>query len=47
MTVAGGDPLGANEVDEAAWVPLLEARSRLTYSRDVIVLDALAETAGE
>jgi 8-oxo-dGTP diphosphatase len=47
MTVAGGDPVGDNEVDEATWVSLPEARSRLTYPRDVVVLDALAEAAGE
>ncbi len=46
MTVAGGDPAGDNEVDEARWVPLDEARARLTYSRDVAILDALAEAAG-
>jgi 8-oxo-dGTP diphosphatase len=47
MTVAGGDPAGANEVDAATWVPLPEARHRLTYSRDVIVLDALVDVAEE
>jgi 8-oxo-dGTP pyrophosphatase MutT (NUDIX family) len=46
MTVAGGDPAGDNEVDEAIWVPLLEARARLSYSRDTIVLDALADETG-
>jgi 8-oxo-dGTP pyrophosphatase MutT (NUDIX family) len=47
MTVAGGDPLGAHEVDEARWVPLPEARTRLTYPRDMVVLDALVDVAGE
>jgi 8-oxo-dGTP diphosphatase len=47
MTVAGGDPAGAHEVDEATWVPLPEARDRLTYPRDVIVLDALVDLARE
>ena len=47
MTVAGGEPAADNEVDEAAWVALPEARKRLTYSRDVAVLDALTEAAGE
>jgi 8-oxo-dGTP diphosphatase len=46
MTVDGGDPAGDNEVDEARWVPLNEARTRLTYPRDVAILDALAEAAG-
>jgi hypothetical protein len=47
MTVADGDPVGAHEVDAAMWVPLPEARNRLTYPRDVVVLDALVEVAGE
>ena len=47
MTVAGGHPVGANEVDEAMWVPLREARTRLTYPRDMVVLDALVDVAGE
>ena len=42
MTVAGGDPAGDNEVDQAVWVPLDEARARLSYPRDVAVLDALS-----
>jgi 8-oxo-dGTP pyrophosphatase MutT (NUDIX family) len=47
MTVAGGSPAGDNEVDEASWVALPEARQRLTYPRDVAVLDALVEATGE
>jgi 8-oxo-dGTP pyrophosphatase MutT (NUDIX family) len=43
MTAASGDALGANEVDEATWVPFDEARARLSYPHDVAVLDALAE----
>jgi 8-oxo-dGTP diphosphatase len=43
MTPSVGDALGANEVDEAAWLPLDEARARLSYPHDVAVLDALAE----
>jgi len=46
MTVAGGDPAGANEVDEATWLPVEEARARLSYPRDVAVLDALPEATG-
>jgi 8-oxo-dGTP diphosphatase len=41
MTVAGGTPLGANEVDEARWVPIDLAREQLTYPHDVEVLEAL------
>jgi 8-oxo-dGTP diphosphatase len=46
MTPAGGEAAGAHEVDEASWVPLAEARSRLTYARDVAVLDALLGATG-
>ena len=42
MTVLGGAPEGDNEVDLAEWVPLQEARARLSYERDVAVVDALA-----
>jgi 8-oxo-dGTP pyrophosphatase MutT (NUDIX family) len=43
MTVAdSGEPSGANEVDEARWVDLDEARSLLTYPRDIELVDALA-----
>ena len=41
MTVASGDPTGANEVDTAEWVSLREAKSRLSYPRDLAVIDAL------
>jgi 8-oxo-dGTP diphosphatase len=41
MTVVSGHPAAANEVDSAMWVEAAEAASRLTYSRDVDVLDAL------
>lgn len=34
-------PEGQSEVYELCWVPLDRARQRLTYPRDVIVLDAL------
>lgn len=46
MTVAAGEPGGANEVDVARWVPLGEARALLSYERDVDVLDALARAVG-
>ena len=38
-------PEGASEVDEASWVPLEAARQRLSYVRDVVVLDALDQLA--
>ncbi len=47
MTVDRGSPAGDNEVDEAIWVRLDEARTRLTYPRDVVVLDALTAATGE
>ena len=46
MTPTRGEAAGAHEVDQAAWVPLDEARARLTYAHDVAVLDALAGVAG-
>ena len=43
MTVADGtEPAGANEVDDARWVELDEARSLHSYPRDVELVDALA-----
>ncbi len=42
MTAAdGSEPAGANEVDEARWVDLDEARALLTYPRDIELVDAL------
>jgi 8-oxo-dGTP diphosphatase len=41
MTPAAGDVAARHEVDEAVWLPLSEARRRLTYARDRAVLDAL------
>jgi catechol 2,3-dioxygenase-like lactoylglutathione lyase family enzyme/8-oxo-dGTP pyrophosphatase MutT (NUDIX family) len=46
MTVQGGRPGGDNEVDEALWVPLADARARLSYERDRPVLDALPAAVG-
>ncbi len=43
MSPIAGDLGAANEVDDARFVPLEEARALLTYARDVEVLDALAE----
>lgn len=45
MTPIGGLLAAANEVDDARFVPLVEARRLLTYDRDVELLDALADTA--
>ena len=42
MTPADGtEPTGANEVDEARWVNVDEARSLLTYPRDLELIKAL------
>lgn len=46
MTPERGVPLGANEVDEACWVPLDEARRRLSYERDLPVVDSLPPALG-
>ncbi len=42
MTPAAGSPAGANEVDDARWLPLAQARAALSYERDRPVLDSLA-----
>lgn len=42
MTVRSGSPAGANEVDRAVWVPLAEATGRLSYGRDVEVIESLS-----
>lgn len=44
MTVASGQPGGANEVDDARWVPVDDARGMLSYERDLEVLSALVDT---
>jgi 8-oxo-dGTP pyrophosphatase MutT (NUDIX family) len=36
-------PDGQDEVDDLGWVPVDQARQRLTYPRDVVVLDALEQ----
>jgi 8-oxo-dGTP pyrophosphatase MutT (NUDIX family)/catechol 2,3-dioxygenase-like lactoylglutathione lyase family enzyme len=46
MTATGSGPTGDNEVDEAVWVPIREARQKLSYERDIPVLDALAPALG-
>lgn len=45
MTPVEGELEAANEVDAARWSAVDEARSLLTYDRDVGVLDALDEHA--
>jgi 8-oxo-dGTP diphosphatase len=42
MTVISGEVHAQNEVDDARWVPLDEARRCLTYPRDVEVVDQAA-----
>jgi 8-oxo-dGTP pyrophosphatase MutT (NUDIX family)/catechol 2,3-dioxygenase-like lactoylglutathione lyase family enzyme len=42
MTVAGGNVGPDNEVDVAEWLPIDEARRRLSYDRDRPVLDSAA-----
>jgi 8-oxo-dGTP pyrophosphatase MutT (NUDIX family) len=44
MTPTGGSLAAANEVDDARFVPLAEARRLLTYARDVELLDALGSS---
>ena len=39
MTVTGGVFEANDEVDEIAWLPLAEARARLSYAHDVTLLD--------
>lgn len=43
MTMSGGELGAAHEVDIARWVPIGEARRRLSYPRDVGILDALVQ----
>jgi 8-oxo-dGTP pyrophosphatase MutT (NUDIX family) len=45
MTPIGGELAADNEVDDAEWVFLDEARGRLTYERDREVLGALVSGA--
>jgi 8-oxo-dGTP pyrophosphatase MutT (NUDIX family) len=46
MTVVVGEVAGHHEVDDARWVPLAAARQRLSYERDIGVIDALEATLG-
>lgn len=47
MTVDSGTVGGHHEVDVARWFAFSEARTRLTYTRDRAVLDALVDAAAE
>jgi 8-oxo-dGTP diphosphatase len=40
MPVESGEVGGHHEVDDARWVPVDEAKRKLTYDRDVEVVDA-------
>ncbi len=40
MTVCSGTFAPNDEVDDIAWLSLVEARTRLTYEHDTVVLDA-------
>ena len=44
MTPISGELGAANEIDDARFVPIAEARSLLTYARDVELLDLLEDT---
>ena len=46
MTVAGGDPLAGQRGGRGQVGAAPEARTRLTYPRDVVVLDALVDVRG-
>ena len=45
MTPISGELAAANEIDDARFVPIAEARSLLTYARDVELLELLDVTA--
>ena len=44
MTAISGELGAANEIDDARFVPIAEARSLLTYARDVELLEMLEGT---
>jgi 8-oxo-dGTP pyrophosphatase MutT (NUDIX family) len=44
MTPISGELGAANEIDDARFVPIAEARSLLTYARDVELLELLEDT---
>lgn len=43
MTVVSGQPGADNEVDRAEWVSVADAVGRLSYERDIVVLEALLD----
>ena len=45
MSLLEGELEAANEIDDARWSSIEEARTLLTYDRDVTLLDLLEETA--
>ena len=45
-TVLGGRFSPNSEVDRVAWLPLADARARLTWQRDAVLVDALEEQPG-
>ena len=45
MTPISGELAAANEIDDARFVPIAEARSLLTYARDVELLELLDVTS--
>jgi 8-oxo-dGTP pyrophosphatase MutT (NUDIX family) len=44
MTPISGELGAANEIDDARFVPIAEARSLLTYARDIELLELLEDT---
>ena len=47
MTVVAGEAEGDNEVDRAGWFELNRARATLSYARDYVVVDRLAQIDAE
>jgi hypothetical protein len=45
MTVASGEFLINDEVDELLWANIDDARKRLTHAHDIRVLEAFAQLA--
>ena len=43
MTVVGGKPTHSFEVDAVAWLPLDKARAKLTYDRDLLIIDCFEQ----
>ena len=43
MTVTGGSFVANHETDEVRWLPVPDARARLTYEHDIDVLDSFGE----